>query len=275
MIGQTVDDLYQIKRLIMSDHSGQTYEAFEGDTDTTAAVKFLHWLPPKTAQPLSPSLKQQFETLTSLAHPGLLSPFAYGLHRDRPYLIAPPAHGIPLAQEATLAPLGMERLIYIGYEICQTLALLHDRGLIHGSLNALTVTLIPMPNLPLVQLGGLGYATSGPILWAEDAGAYFPYLSPEQIAGQTPQASADLYSLGVILYQLAAGTLPFSPEEVKAARPDSWFAAPPSPHSLNARIPPALEQLLNALLQGSPAVRPTDVHWVGRQLQETGQTTFI
>ena len=253
MIGEVVEGRYEVKELLSRGRAYTLYHASEQVSGEPVTLQFFDHLADPAHNALAQTWKKTFDTLTHLVHPGLLLPYAYGLHQGIPFLVLPAIQGNPLAQETAVAPLAMERVIHICREIGELLVYLHNNGVVHGHLNPMTVRLTPTRDFPLVQLVGLG-PNSAPVTAGNEDER--PYLAPEQVAGQVADGKADLYSLGVILHELATGQLPGT---LSALRP------------LNIMIPPSLEQLILELLNPDPAQRPASAEQVVRRLEQIGQ----
>jgi serine/threonine protein kinase len=253
MMGEIIDGRYEVKGLVSRGRNTTLYRAIEQVSGEPVTLQFFDHLADSTRHTLPKSLKETFDALTRLVHPGLLVPYEYGVHQGVPFLIMPVVQGNPLSDETAVAPLAMERVIHISREIGELLAYLHGNGVVHGHLNPTTVRLTPTHDFPLVQLIGLGPTPTQAVELDE---AERPYLAPEQIAGQAADVKTDLYSLGVILHELATGQLPGT---LLALRP------------LNIMIPPSLEQLILELLNPDPAQRPAHAEQVVRRLEQIGQ----
>ena len=253
MIGDVVEGRYEVKGVVNRGRDATTYHAIEQLSGAPVTLQFFDHLADTSRHTLPQSLKKTFDALTRLVHPGLLIPYEYGIHQGIPFLILPAVQGNPLSDETAVAPLAMERVIHISREMGELLAYLHGNGVVHGHLNPMTVRLTPTHDFPLVQLIGLGPTSTQT---AEIDAAERPYLAPEQVEGQAADVKTDLYSLGVILHELATGQLPGT---LAALRP------------LNIMIPPSLEQLILKLLNHDPAQRPANAEQVVRQLEQIGQ----
>ena len=268
MIREVVDGRYEVKELLNRGRGTATYHAIEQVSGEPVTLQFFDHLADPAHHTSAKTLKKTFDTLTHLVHPGLLLPYAYGLHQGVPCLVLPAAQGNPLTNEAALAPLAMERVIHISREIGELLVYLHNNNVVHGHLNPATVRLTPTRDFPLVQLIGLGPTSTQA---TEIDEAELPYLAPEQLAGKAADVKTDLYGLGVILYELATGQRPFAAAVIRQSQPGQWPELPAALRPLNIMIPPSLEQLILELLNPDPAQRPGNAEQVVRRLEQIGQ----
>ncbi len=265
MIGEIVSGRYQIESLITSDYIGRLYQATDLFAERQVTLRFFDFIPAEELQAAFNQLQAQMKALSAIDIPGLIRPTELGRHNYSQYLVANYPGGVSLESEMELAPLAMERVIHIGIEIGQLLETLHDEGIVHGDLRPVNVILKPTLDLPLVKLAGLGAAVTMDLSAVEDPG--LAYLAPERIRGGIPTAGSDLYSLGVILFELSTGQLP-------AWEPGGLTIAQP-PRQLNPWVPASLETLILELLAQEPASRPADARSVVQRLAQTGQNDLF
>ncbi len=159
----------------------------------------------------------------------------------------------------------------IGADAAAGLHALHRRGVVHRDIKPENLVLTPDGAVKVVDLGlarpfgaeGRGSSPSSGI------GGSVSYCAPEVLRGQPAQPRSDLYSLGVVLYEVATGSHPFAHcTEVDDMLHAHLFATPAPPSHLRPRITPLLEQLLLELLQKEPDARPKDAEQVARILRQ-------
>ncbi len=265
MIGETVDGRYLVEALLSSGSSGTVYLAAEISSDEPVAIKFIESLDEVDLGTLPKDLERKFGAITAMNSMGFVRVYGYGLYRGVPFLVSAYPDGMPLSNEIELAPLSMERVVHICYEIGQLLSELHEYGIIHGDLWPVNVILTPTRDLPYVKLAGFGST------WAQDLrereSEDLAYLAPEQIQGRQPDVRSDLYSLGGILYALSTGHLPSQVPDI--------FKTSPAPSQLNPKIPSSMEKLILELLDTNPDIRPRDAELVVARLQQIGQNDLF
>lgn len=265
MIGEIIGGRYQIDTLLSSDYAGRLYLATELSHERQVTIRFLDFASAAEGQRLFVQLQKQFDSLASLAHPGIVPVITLGRHDDLPYLVAIYSEGVSLSREVEMAPLAMERVIHITLTIGQLLSYLHDQGIVHGDLRPQNVILEPTRGLPFVKLAGFGAALARDLSGGDAADLV--YLAPERIQGQEPDVQADLYSLGVILHVLSTGQLP-------SWQPDGHSIAI-LPRQLNMWIPNSLEELILELLARDPGSRPATAGTVVSRLEHIGQNDLF
>jgi serine/threonine protein kinase len=151
----------------------------------------------------------------------------------------------------------------LGVQICTGLHFAHERRIVHRDIKAANLF---FTNERVVKIMDFGIAKSLEEVrrQATVVGGTPYYMAPEQAAGESVDHKADLYALGVTLFQLATGALPFPDGDVSYRH---RHEAPPDPRELEAELPEALAQLILALMAKRPADRPADAAVVGETMR--------
>jgi hypothetical protein len=158
--------------------------------------------------------------------------------------------------------------------VCRTLAFVHGRGIVHRDLKPDNVILVPDRGPVIVDFGiaarGLG-ARGREILHATGRAVGSPgYMAPEQILGEIVDARADLYAIGCMLFEAITGRLPFDSDSAQLVLSRKLYEEAPSPRSLVAAIPDALDRLVVRLLARRPQDRPGHADDVAAALAALG-----
>lgn len=237
------------------------YEAFDRDEARIVAVKVPH------AQVLaSKDLRARFEREASAAiltdHPGVVRAFELGHAADgAPFLVIERAAGTELSEALAPLPIPWKRAVRIGLQIARALESLHDKGVIHRDLKPANIYLETDASGEKVKVLDLGVAKilDRP---AEEglthAGAVYgtpEYMAPEQALGQEVDERADVYSLGVILYELIVGKRPYDGKAHQLIGQQLTKPLPPLGMG-TASAPADLEPLLRAMLGAACSERP-------------------
>ncbi|MGO9451111.1 MAG: protein kinase domain-containing protein [Candidatus Binataceae bacterium] len=192
-------------------------------------------------------------------HPHIATIYDIGELDGRPYIVSQYLPGGTLADLLAHSPshrLAIAEAIRYADEICQALEYTHSHGIVHRDVKPSSVWLSELGTAALGDFG-LAFATGQTHLTASGmmigtAG----YMAPEQALGQPLELQSDLYSLGVTLYELLTGRLPFTGDNVLAVVSQHINAPPPAMSTLRTDIPAALDALVMKLLAKSPAARP-------------------
>src|SRR5262245_13594654 len=198
-----------------------------------------------------------------VAHPNIIEIFDYGEIEDgTPFLVMELLHGKSLAEVIDDRPLPINRALPITVEMTRALARAHDFDVIHRDLKPENVFLLPGDRVKLLDFGIARCTQDARITNLGEIFGTPQYMAPERGMSIDAGRSADLYALGIMLFELVTGRLPF-----EANDPASWLIKhlkAPIPHvrQLLPSAPPALDQLIFELMSKSPADRPIDAHAV-------------
>ena len=254
MVGQQINQ-YRIVRRLGHGAMGSVYEAVDGSIERRVALKVLN-------AELSgrPDLEQRFtdeaKALAKLSHPNVATLFQFFVWQDQPVAVMEYLEGGSigdlLEREGSLP---VARAVDLCQQALCGVAAAHKRGIIHrdlkpgnlmrnedGIVKVIDFGIAKMKdNRRLTQVGGV-------------VGTYF-YMSPEQITGKTVEAQTDIYSMGVVLYEMLVGDVPFDGETDFELRKAHVETPPPRPSLRNPKISEGLERVLLRALAKAPGDR--------------------
>ncbi len=243
------------------------FKTWDHRVERIVAIKILRSLD-KNDQRAVERFRREARAAAALAHPNAVTIYDFVEEMGQYFLVMEYIHGPTLkqliGQRRQLQP---KEATEIAAQVCAVLQVAHARGFIHRD--------IKPQNIMLAWNGGTGNLSDGGawvkltdfgiVRVAEDAGltnsgivlGTADYLSPEQARGETLTGSSDLYSLGVVMFEMLAGRPPFvGPTAVSIAMQHA-SATPPPLRQFNPMVPPVLEQLVNRTLQKEPEDRFT------------------
>jgi serine/threonine protein kinase len=264
LIGQIIAGRFELERRIGSGGMGLVYRALQADMDRRVAVKVLH---PELSD--DPETKERFNremrATTRIEHPNSVRVYEHGEHAGRLYLAMELCEGRPLEDLiAVEAPLDPARTASIGMQIAQALAAAHEEKIVHRDLKPENVMLVDRyGQKEVVKVLDFGLARVGENesgdsrLTASGVRVGTPsYMAPEYVTTFAFDHRSDLYALGVILYRMSTGKLPFSGRPFEIIE-QAVTGTAPSPASLAPlTTPPWLDELIVALMAKNPADRP-------------------
>ncbi len=247
--GQVLRGRYQIEDRIGEGALGAVLRATDLQTQQTVALKVLF---PYFSQDTLRRFERQAQQIIALDHPHIIKVLAWEKEENYSFKVEAFVDAPTLAQrlEQDGAMLPNEAVMQMALDITQALEYAHSRGVIHGDLKPSNIFLTETG----IQLSGFGQGRLEEGHNLLDAPLFFmtaAYLAPEQILGQPLDARADLYSLGVILYELFTGQLPFTGTESEVLQAH-LHRAPCPPRELNPELSLSLEHLLLKLLSKNP-----------------------
>ena len=202
--------------------------------------------------------RREAQAAAGLQHPNVVSVYDRGAFDGTYYIAMEYLPGRTLKQLIREeAPLDPVRAIDITIQILKAARFAHRRGVIHRDLKPHNVIIddadhAKVTDFGIARAGASDMTETGSIMGTAQ------YLSPEQAQGHAVSAGSDLYSIGVILYELLTGRVPFDGESAVTIAIKHVSEAPPSPTQINPNIPPDLEQVILWALNKNPADRPTD-----------------
>ncbi|MDP3274394.1 MAG: serine/threonine-protein kinase [Deltaproteobacteria bacterium] len=271
-IGRELAGRYLVEEVLGEGAIGVVYLARHHALGSSVAVKRLHgpWarLPEYRARFL-----REARLLAQLRHPNVVSVLDYGEEDGAPYLVMEKLEGDTLRAKMSAGLIPMERVLEISEEILSVLAVMHVTGIVHRDLKPENVMLSQTADGKehvKVYDFGLAYADdqpSGIRLTEPNTVRGTPlYMSPEQCRAHPPTSASDVYSLGVMLYEMLSGVLPFGATGSTDVMMQHVLLEPPMMEERGRRpVPDKLERLVLTLLAKTAAKRPT-AEAVRRQL---------
>jgi len=240
---------------------GTVYQAHDTLLDRDVAVKLLS--EPGLGTEGRARLLREAQSAARLNHPNIIAIYDAGQADDTPYIIMELVQGRSLHEQPAV---GLERILAVARQVCAALQHAHAHGIIHRDLKPENVLIT---NEGVAKLSDFGLARSIASRISQEGaitGTVF-YLAPEQALGQELDGRADLYALGVMLYEMVAGVLPFTADDPIAVITQHLYAPLVPPRAHNSQIPPRLEALILRLLSKQRDDRPPDAGVVQAELE--------
>ena len=207
-------------------------------------------------------------------HPHIVAVYDTGEEGHAPYIVSELMPGGDVEELLDGAPdrrVGPERAIAVAIDVCRALEHAHARGIVHRDIKPANVWL---GDDGAARLGDFGLATDRRSRVGVEGMLVgtVAYLPPEQALGRAADARADLYSLGALIYEMAAGQPPFPGDDAVAIISQHLNADPVPPSRHNPELPRALDDLVLRLLAKAPADRPDGAAAVRAELERIGAT---
>jgi serine/threonine-protein kinase len=256
---------YEIQSQIGAGGMAKVYMARDINLQRRVAIKILHddliHDPEFRARFL-----QEARSAANLAHPNIVTIFDFGHDSGSYYIVMEYVHGTDLKSlMRRKARLALEQTLELMIQICAGVGYAHRAGLVHCDLKPQNI-LVSADRVAKITDFGIAQALATDettdVVWGSPR-----YFAPEQAAGQPPSPAGDVYSLGVILYELATGRLPFDAPKAEALAEMHQTKLPDAPRSLNPEIPNLLERIILKVLSKEPAMRYRTADQLGRVLE--------
>jgi eukaryotic-like serine/threonine-protein kinase len=249
-----VDGRYRVLRRIGSGGMADVYCAEDTHLGRQVAIKVLHRRFAQD-QEFVERFRREAKAAAGLNHPNVVGVFDRGEHQGTYYIAMEYLEGQTLKDLVTAeAPLPQERVIELGLQILQAAGFAHSHGVIHRDFKPHNVI---VDDLGHAKVTDFGIARAGASEMTETGSIMgtAQYLSPEQAQGHAVTATSDLYSIGVMLYELLAGRLPFDGDSAVAVALKHLSETPAPISQWRPDIHPALEAVVMAALAKDPAQR--------------------
>ncbi len=264
MIGTCINDRYRLDAELGQGGMGVVYRAHDTLLDRPVAVKVVSKASLGTEG--RAHLMQEAKAAAQLNHPNVVAVYDAGQSDGTPFIVMELVEGPSLYQQR---PTDLHEIISYARQICAALEHAHSRGIIHRDLKPENVIIAPDGTAKLTDFGLARSVASRITDHGAIVGSVF-YLAPELALGKDYDGRADLYALGVMLYELATDRLPFTAEDALAVISQHLHAPVVPPRAKNPQIPATLDALILRLLSKDPQDRPASAAVVLHELEQPG-----
>ena len=251
---------YRIVESIGQGGMATVYKAYHARLDRYVAIKVLH---PALKQ--DPSFLERFQRearlIARLEHPNIVPVYDFSEYKGNPYLVMRFIEGKTLKARLKEGPLSLVQTAQIVQSVGSALSYAHKEGILHRDIKPSNIMLAKDGNIYLADFGLARMVQSSESTISRDMIVGTPhYVSPEQARGDSElDARTDIYSLGVVIYELVVGKVPFTADTPYAIVHDHIYTPLPMPREVNPDVPESIERVLFKALAKKPEERYSTV----------------
>lgn len=256
-MGKRLDGRYEIKEVIGVGGMAYVYKAYDSIDDRTVAVKILRdeYL---ANEEFTRRFKNESKAIAILSHPNIVKVYDVSFGERLQYIVMEYIDGITLKEYIEQQQdIKWKEAVHFTVQILRALQHAHDKGIVHRDIKPQNIMLLPDGTIKVTDFGIARFsrneirATSA----TDKAIGSVHYISPEQARGDITDEKADIYSTGVMLYEMLTGRLPFEADSAVSVAIMQLQSEPKLPREINPSIPEGLEEITIKAMQKDPAKR--------------------
>ena len=268
MADYILNNRYRLLAQVASGGMAVVYKAHDLTLNRVVAVKILRENFAEDSG-FRARFQSEAQAAANLAHPNIVTVYDYGQDGNRAYIVMEFVEGRDLKSVIRAeSPLPMDRAIDLMAQACAALGYAHRAGLVHCDVKPQNLIVTPDGRLKVTDFGIARAISQSMPQNVETVWGTPHYFSPEQAAGEAPTPASDVYSLGVVMYEMLSGQLPFDADNHTDLAMQHLQDQPPPLTALNPAVPIQIEQIINRVMAKDPAARYRTADQLGRALMD-------
>ena len=246
MVGQTISH-YKILEKLGEGGMGVVYKAHDTRLDRPVALKFL---PQHMTSDAAEKERFVYEAraASALNHPNITTIYEIDEAEGNMFIAMEYCEGQTLRQIVESEQLSIKKVLDTGIQVCEGLAVAHEKGIVHRDIKSDNIMLTPRGQAKIMDFGLAKLKGAGKLTQAGSTLGTASYMSPEQAQGEDIDRRSDLFSLGIVLYELLTGQLPFRGEHQSAVIYSIINEEPQPLARFNNRVSPRLQEIVSKAL---------------------------
>ena len=254
-IGKKLDGRYEIKEIIGVGGMANVYKAYDSIDDRAVAVKILRDEHMQNDELLR-RFRNESKAIAVLSHPNIVKVYDVSFNEDIQYIVMEHIDGITLKEYIEQQKvLRWKEAVHFTVQILRALQHAHDKGIVHRDIKPQNIMLLEDGTIKVADFGIARFARASQHTVTDKAIGSVHYISPEQAKGELSDEKSDIYSIGVMLYEMTTGTLPFDADSPVSVALKQIQSQAKRPRAINPDIPEGLEDITIRAMQKDPARR--------------------
>lgn len=265
--GDTVSH-YRILAKLGEGGMGVVFRARDLRLERDVAVKFLSLEPGRLDGEEKDRFYREARSASLLDHPSIATVYEIDEHGDSVFIVMGLIDGTTLQEKIQRSKLRVEEVLDLGLQVAEGLQAAHDKGLVHRDIKSANIMVNARGQVRIVDFGLAKLKAAGRITRTGRTLGTLLFMSPEQVRGKGVDHRSDIWSFGVVLYEMLTGELPFKGDNEAAILHAILNDRHEPPSVLDRRVPLAVDSLVGRLLEKDPDRRPQATEEVVRALRE-------
>ncbi len=255
LVGKRLDGRYEIQELIGTGGMADVYKAYDNVDDRIVAIKILkdEFL---ANDEFRRRFKNESKAIAVLSHPNIVKVHDVSFGDVIQYIVMEYINGITLKdyiKQQGIIP--WKDALHFASQVLKALQQAHDKGIVHRDIKPQNIMLLPNGTVKVTDFGIARFARNDQRSITEKAIGSVHYISPEQARGDFTDGKADIYSVGVLLYEMTTGRVPFQADSAVSVAIMQLQNEPTKPSEINSLIPTGLEEIILKAMQKNPKCR--------------------